>query len=213
MNNFTLKTIAILSMLIDHIGAVFYPQYGWMRIVGRLAFPIFCFLLVEGMFHTRDIKNYAVRLGLFAFLSEIPFDLAFYGTLVFLEHQNVFFTLFIGLIVIVQLEKSKKEGRKGIIGGIIAILGMLLAHFLKTDYGFFGILLILCFYIFRISKVKKTLAAVLLNISAFGVQVFAALGLIPIWFYNGKKGPSMKYVFYGFYPVHLLIIYIIKQTV
>lgn len=219
LTSFTLKLIAILSMMIDHTGAVLYPQHVWMRMVGRLAFPIFCFLLVEGILHTRNVKKYGIRLGIFAFLSEIPFDLAFYGKAVFNGHQNVFFTLLIGLVVVAILEKNKKKEamqekkyRYYLVDGLTVFLGMAAADILKTDYGSFGLLLILCFYVFRGSKIRKSLAAGIVNLFTMEMQALAALSLVPIWFYNGRKGPSMKYVFYGFYPLHLLILYIIHRT-
>ena len=106
INGFTLKWIAIVSMLIDHMGAILFPQYIEMRIVGRLAFPIYCFLLAEGAVHTSNIRRYEIRLLAFACLSDIPFDLAFFGG-VTLEHQNVFFTLLLGVLVIEQFQKHE----------------------------------------------------------------------------------------------------------
>ena len=99
-NSFWLKMIAITTMLIDHVGAVLLPQYPILRIIGRIAFPIFCFLLVEGFMHTHDVIRYMTRIGLFALISEIPFDLLFYGRILDGTHQNVFFTLFIGLVML-----------------------------------------------------------------------------------------------------------------
>ena len=105
LNSFWLKMIAITTMLIDHVGAVLLPQYPILRIIGRIAFPIFCFLLVEGFMHTHDVIRYMTRIGLFALISEIPFDLLFYGRILDGTHQNVFFTLFIGLVMLYYLTK------------------------------------------------------------------------------------------------------------
>ncbi|NLC03985.1 MAG: TraX protein, partial [Tissierellia bacterium] len=96
MSILILKIIALISMVIDHYGAIFQSGIDIYRIIGRLAFPIYAFLLVEGYTHTRDVKKYGRRLLIFALVSELPFDLAFYGKLSF-THQNIFFTLFIGL--------------------------------------------------------------------------------------------------------------------
>ena len=94
MNIFILKVLALITMIIDHYGAIFQNDIITFRIIGRLAFPIYCFLLVEGYLHTSDVKQYAKRLLLFALISEMPFDLAFYNKLGF-THQNIFFTLFL----------------------------------------------------------------------------------------------------------------------
>lgn len=99
LNSFQLKCIAVITMIIDHTGAVLFPDNMTLRYIGRIAFPIFCFLLVEGFFHTRDVRKYMLRLGMFAVISEIPYDLAFRDTVIEFEHQNVFFTLFIGVVM------------------------------------------------------------------------------------------------------------------
>ena len=96
LNSFQLKCIAIVTMLIDHIGAIIFPTQMGFRIIGRFSFPIFCFLLVEGFHHTKDVKKYMIRLGIFALISEIPYDLAFRNVFLEFERQNVFFTLLLG---------------------------------------------------------------------------------------------------------------------
>ncbi len=100
INSFQLKWIAVITMIIDHTGAVLFPDNMVFRYIGRIAFPIFCFLLVEGFFHTRDVRKYMLRLGLFALISEIPYDLAFRDTVLEFEHQNVFFALLLGVVMI-----------------------------------------------------------------------------------------------------------------
>lgn len=194
INGFTLKWIAIVSMLIDHMGAILFPQYIEMRIVGRLAFPIYCFLLAEGAVHTSNIRRYEIRLLAFACLSDIPFDLAFFGG-VTLEHQNVFFTLLLGVLVIEQFQKH--EG-KWLYGAVAFVLASVLAECLHTDYGAKGVLFILCFFLLR--------RFVLAN---GGVQVYAGFAALPLLLYNGRRGPKMKYFFYIFYPMHLVILYLI----
>lgn len=207
ISGFILKWIAMICMLIDHMGAVLFPQYIQMRIIGRLAFPIYCFLLVEGAVHTSDIRKYEKRLLLFAVLSELPFDLAFYGK-VSLGHQNVFFTLLLGLVVIEQYQR-KREKLNNV---LIFILAMVAAEILHTDYGAGGIVLIFCFFVLYQNVFIKQVVFILANslIYGIGVQIYAGLAAIPMLLYNGKRGPGMKYFFYIFYPAHLLILYLIK---
>ena len=202
----TLKLIAIITMLIDHIGAaviarlliagqgseMLYKIYYAMRAVGRVAFPIFCFLLVEGFFYTGSRKKYALRLFGFALLSEIPFDLAFSGKILEFGYQNVFFTLLIGLLTIMLLV-------------IITFGGMCAAYLLHTDYDAKGVLAILVFYMTRQMRGLQIVAGCL----AFCWELPAIVAFIPIAFYNGKRGWNIKYLFYAFYPVHLLVLYLI----
>lgn len=227
----TLKIIAIITMLIDHIGAVIlYPLlhyqggavvtdelywlYTSLRMIGRLAFPIFCFLLVEGFFYTHSHVKYAVRLAIFAFISEVPFDLAFYKKVTYLEHQNVFFTLLIGLLMMMAIQAIRDfvlPKMKYAINTIAFILqtaiflaAAYLATFLHTDYQFQGILAIYIMYILRFTRLYMCLCEAILFMV---LEVTAALSFIPIYFYNGTRGLKLKYVFYLFYPLHLLILY------
>lgn len=224
MNAFLLKLIAMILMLTDHIGALLIPMdseaYIICRSIGRLAFPIFCFLLVEGFYHTRDVKKYMKRLAVFALISEIPFDLAFSGRtgkLAFLLQQNVFFTLLIGLAVLygMNLIEKKYEKRSIIIGllqGLSVLIGCTAAIFLNTDYSFMGVLLIVAFYIFRGNKVLLTLALFFVtNFTGLPLEGLASLSVLFILNYNGKKGPQgNKYFYYIFYPAHILVLYFIN---
>lgn len=209
VSTFALKLIAILTMAIDHTGAVLFPEYIFFRIIGRLAFPIFCFLIVEGYFRTKNIYKYGLRLLVFAFLSEIPFDLAFSNTYIDLSHQNVFFTLFLGLMVIYIGDKTLYIVNKV----IICFVGMGLAYILQTDYSLFGILMIFSFYVFRKRKDIMCVSQFVINVFLIGqIQMFAVFSLIPICLYNGRKGYGrLKFVFYLFYPTHLCILYILKE--
>lgn len=205
LTGFHLKILAMITMLIDHIGAVLFPQYVVLRIIGRLAFPIYCFLLVEGAIYTKNIEKYSARLLLFALISEIPFDLAFYGRPVSWLHQNVFFTLFLGLLGIVIIQKWNKVW-------FLCVLTMLVAEFVRTDYGAMGVLFILLFYFIYDKKIYKMFAfgAVTAVSYAGTVQMYSLFSIVPMLLYNGKRGKNIKYFFYVFYPLHLLVLYLLS---
>ncbi|NLJ58002.1 MAG: hypothetical protein GX339_04055 [Tissierellia bacterium] len=215
MNGLILKLIALSTMIIDHYGAIFQSNINIYRIIGRLAFPIYCFLLVEGFIHTSNIKKYAQRLLIFAFISELPFDLAFYGRIGF-EHQNIFFTLFIGLVTMYFLEN--KNERYNLSRKTVIVLSCMLATLLRTDYQLIGIIYILAFYFAKDFPKKKrftilALIMILINLSIGWIQEFSVLALVPIYFYNNEQGVSNKFLqisFYLAYPAHLLIFYLIQ---
>lgn len=223
MSSFQLKCIAILAMLTDHIGAVFVPEntlcYMMMRAIGRISFPIFCFLIVEGFYHTHNLRRYEGRLLLFACLSEIPFNLAFYRRIFFWQHQNVFFTLWIGLGTIFLLQKVSDQIelpmlQKRMLQGFIFITAGLCAYGIHSDYDFVGIFMIVAFYFFRKEHKRLFFSLCIICLCFFEVQEFFALfALIPIFCYNGKKGLSLQYFFYLFYPFHLLLIYGLEQWI
>lgn len=213
------KVIAVISMLIDHIGAVLLPQYYIMRKIGRLAFPLYSFLIVEGYFHTRSKYKYALRMFAFIFISEIPFDLAFRKQLFYPDSNNVFITLFLGFISVWCLdeliEKSKYLAPVGLAAAVF--LGYL-AEWLNGDYGWFGVALTVVFYIFKDFKPLVILPFTLLVFLYTGVfdgvfthiENLCLFAYIPIFLYNGTKGKvRLKYAFYVFYPAHLLIIYLL----
>lgn len=215
ISGFGLKWIAIITMLIDHIGAILFPQYRILRVIGRISFPIFCFLLVEGFHHTHDWKKYAQRLFLFALVSEIPFDLAFFGTWYAPVYQNVFWTLALGIVMLGILEQLDENWRPGARNGVqkIAILigFLLLSDIMRTDYAEKGLLMILIFYAFYDNRLLAALFVGGFNVLLGGVaphsiQWAAVLSVFPILWYNGTRGKQMKYFFYLFYPVHLLIL-------
>lgn len=216
MNVLSLKIIALISMIIDHYGAIFQSNIDIFRIIGRIAFPIYCFLLVEGYFHTKDVKKYACRLLIFALISEIPFDLAFYNKLE-LSHQNIFFTLLIGLAAIYLLDNKEK---KYIFNKATIILAAgLLSIVLSVDYKIIGIIYILSFYFTKDYLKSKRIYIIALImffanlISSSILQQFALLSLPIIYFYNGELGPNNKIqqlLFYVAYPLHLAIYCLIK---
>lgn len=212
----------IIVWVAEHQDLV-YTIYENMRLIGRMAFPIYCFLLVEGFLYTRSVKKYALRLLLFAFISEIPFDLAITGELWNRDYSNVFFTLFIALIAIWGLSyieklyefwtEKKWDAFLGIlvtaIAGVLvmAVCGGFAELVLYTDYGFAGVLAIVIMYICRKNRAFGFMLAVLaLSIISSDTEIVALLMLLPLMKYNGARGKNMKYVFYAFYPVHLLVL-------
>ena len=218
-----LKVIACITMLIDHVGLHLYRKSGVMLIkkglfkisfydfsqfVGRIAFPIYCFLLVEGFLHTRDRKKYGLNLFLFALISEIPWNLEHGGTMTY-PSQNVFFTLFLGYLGMCAIAAFKDQVWK-MAGCLIALL--VLSEVLHCDYGSSGYGLILCLYMLHEVRIVQAVVASCFLTSRWR----AGLAFIPILFYNGKRGfikGWWKYLFYAYYPVHIYIIYLFKYNV
>lgn len=203
-----------------------YSVYEMMRYIGRMAFPIYCFLLVEGFLHTRSVKKYAMRLFLFALVSEIPFDLALTGTWWNTQYSNVFFTLIIGLLMIWALsyvekfyefwkEKNWDKFLGNLIlvvtGGFVAIvLGGFADIVLKTDYGMAGVFAIGVIYMLRnFKEAGFAMSILLLSVMSSSSEILALLMLIPLMRYNGARGKNTKYLFYAFYPVHLFVLALI----
>lgn len=238
----TLKVLAMITMLIDHIGATLVLRfvqtspdnfdamgnaqmtgpvifYYICRGIGRLAFPIFIFLLLEGFSYTRNRFRYIGRLICFAFVSEIPFDMAFNlsktditrGHILEISSQNVFFTLAIGMIVLTLLTGISALQIDNILklifyAGVVA-LGAGLAFCLKTDYGWVGVLAICAAYFLLNQKKELRMAVPCIILSFINLSELCALvdaGIVH--FYNGKRGWKLKWVFYLFYPFHLLIL-------
>lgn len=216
MSVMTSSDMNVIMQWMGEHGALLYT-YSAMRMIGRLGFPIFCFLLVEGFQRTHDVKKYALRLGLFALVSEIPFDLCFNGTVLEFGYQNVFFTLFAGLLTMIAFDWiAKKEWAAGaglnrvvkiVFSAAALAVGAGVAHLLKTDYAATGVICIMVLYLFRKKKPWQIAAGCV----AFLWEVTAPLAFIPIGFYNGKRGLRMKYFFYAFYPVHLFLIWLVSM--
>ncbi len=229
-----LRTIAVILMLSDHIWATAMSFGNWMTYIGRMAFPIFAFQIAEGFVHTSNFKKYALRLLGFAVVTEIPFNL-FYSSRWFNPyHQNVLFTLLLGLLAISVIDKARKNLTvKTVALSLLWLVLICVASVLGfVDYGFSGMIMVVIFYLLRdfpFAWLAQLVAMVLINIVFFEGQVvpvevlgkvfeiptqgFAVFALIPIWLYGGKKGRSskiMQYGFYAFYPVHMLVLYLIK---
>ena len=235
LSSSSLHILAMALMLCDHLWATVVPGNEWMTCIGRLAFPIFAFLLVEGYFHTRSVKKYALRLLIGALISEIPFNLMYIGAPFFPFHQNVLWTLLIGLWLIHLNEKVREASlsRRILRAASTLLLAFLLGTLSFADYGAAGVLTILVFYFFRGRTPARLLGQAVglyyLNfellkgltyqlplfggILEFPQQGFALLALLPIWAYRGRKGLTgrwFQYLCYGFYPAHMLLLWLVR---
>lgn len=261
MSSFVIKLIAIITMFCDHSGDAILGKFSFLNVIGRIAFPLFCFQIVIGYKHTKNVNKYLLRLFLFGLISQIPFSLFTYSYLGRIDLLNVYFTLALGLLAIYILDVFPKKYK--FLAIILDIVLMVIAEFAQTDYGWFGVCLIICIYLFyndkrsikNVSKInnesksnlktsnynmKKSensityfnnnilfvvvfLALIVIKFSNYfsiGYYNLALLQIIGTFFpvifmllYNGKKGPSLKYLFYAFYPVHLLVLVIIHYLI
>lgn len=205
MTGFQLKLLAMLAMTADHIGAVFFPEIPLLRWIGRLAMPVLCFFIGEGLRHTRSPRRYLLRLTGFALLSELPFDLAFYGGIE-RGHQNVYFTLALGLLALWAIQSRDMEG------WLLALTAALAAELLGCDYGMYGVLLILLLDRFHRARSEQLAGAALLNLAFFGLQTqtLSLIALPLLWLYNGKRGRDDRRLFYLYYPAHLCVLGILR---
>ncbi len=227
-----LRWIALGCMLLDHIWGTLVPGNDWMTYLGRIAFPIFAFQISEGYLHTRDFRRYHRRIALFALLSEIPFDLMMFQTPFYPFHQNVMLTLWLGLLCIHVIDRVRKKAISAPLG-CLQLLGLfLLGYVTFPDYGLLGVLNVVIFYLLRgFPGAKLAQLAAMIAIHVFGfqgrafifsllgcsveipVQAFALCSLIPIWLYHGKKGTQsrfLSYFSYAFYPLHMLVLYVLQ---
>lgn len=198
-------------MFIDHYDYIIgLPKS--VEVLGRIAFPIFAFAISEGYKHTRNLKNYILRIGIFAILLQIPSWIFSYN-----YPLNIFFTLFTGLCLISVLKNKN-------VNDVVKIICMITLFFItkkiNLDYGLYGLFTILIFTFYRENKVKMIINFVILNVinvvrpNIFDLdftQIYSLLALIPIILYNGERGKNWKYFFYLFYPLHFLVIEGIKN--
>ena len=236
-SSFTLHLIAMATMLADHVGVALFPQWMGLRLIGRLAFPLFAFLAAEGAKHTRNMGRYLARLFLAAVLSEIPFDLVATGKLWDFSYQNVLWTLLIAQLAIALLSSPRwpVSTLAASLTGKLAVLAgsLLLASLFSTDYGGAGVSTVFLFYYIPADRGKgkawQLMGMVLLHgillyspniyLSAgpfsipFSIQIAALLALPVIWLYQGKQGPhgrGVRLLFYSFYPLHLMALALVR---
>ncbi|MCI8621203.1 MAG: conjugal transfer protein TraX [Clostridia bacterium] len=227
---FALKIVAVISMLLDHSSYLIFGKFSYLNYIGRIAFPIFAYQITEGYTHTHNLKKYFSKLCIFALISQIPFMLF---TSIFLSeiHLNIFFTLALGLGAIIiydKLDNIKQEKKSThifykIMGILSAFVFSAFSEFAKCDYGYFGVLVIFSFYLFRNNKFLMNFSFIILVFIFYGknllyssltdvylwIIVFTISALFFINLYNHKKGKDTKYFLYLFYPMHLLIIYLL----
>lgn len=236
-----LHILAMALMLMDHLWATLLPAQEWLTCAGRVAFPIFAFMAVEGYFHTHDLKKYTLRLLLFALLSEIPFDLMYGGTWFYPVHQNVIWTLLLGILGIHLMETVRKKQKTGLyllVSALVVAAGAVLGTLGMVDYYGAGVLTVFIFYFFHGHGRKwwcllgqlaalywvnvELLGGLMYPIQLFGMdfelcqQGLALLALVPIWLYRGRQGYHSKpfqYACYAFYPVHMLLLVLVLNFV
>lgn len=212
-----LKILACVTMLIDHIGAVFFPQLRWLRILGRMSFPIYCFLLAEGVHYTRSPLKYGLRLLFVALLAEIPYDLLFYGQFTW-TRNSVMMTLLLGFCAGIAANHCSDWLK------LPATLPfILLGRYCSGTYGMYGVAMIVMFSLTRDFPYRKAVQFVLmillsLRMAGFpthvGIQFYAFAAMVPISLYTGEKrsrSSTLQWSFNLFYPMHMLILLLIRE--
>jgi hypothetical protein len=242
LNSFQIKLIAIITMVIDHAGMIFFPRIIVFRIIGRIAFPLFAFFIAEGFRHTRSVKKYLFRLLLCAVLFQVPDWLFGSETMrrIFISwgwesvpsinyELNIFATLFLGLAAISLYNKLKE---KHIAYSWLAVTAMaVIAQIIGADYGAYGVLFIIVFYIVERNTIRILIGWIILHtmyaayevfssymassVIAFphSIQLYSLLSIGVIALYNGERGRKMKYFFYLFYPLHMVVLYVIDYII
>lgn len=238
LSSFALHILAMAFMLMDHLWVTLLPDMLWLTCVGRLAFPMFAFMLVEGYCHTHNVKKYMLRLLVFAAVSEIPFDLMVSGRVMYPFHQNVMWTLLLGLVTVYLIDRLLGGGQglvRTLACCVVVVVSAMLGTLFMLDYSGFGVLTVLTFYIFRgsglLPRLGQLICLTLINLKfiggeaiavslsglsfSFPIQGFALFSLAFIWLYKGRQGihgNAVKYAFYGFYPLHMLVLGLIATA-
>lgn len=224
-DSFTLKMIAIIAMAIDHAGYLLFNHNIWLNIIGRLTIPIMAFFIVEGYHKTNNMKRYMLRLLIFAVISMYPYYISFKGS-----PTNVLYNLLFGLIVLYLADKLRQEWQKW----SIVLFFTVLAYLLHTDGIYVVVPLIYLMHKYRGNFRKMALAVTIFILAAsflpiiYGyivrdpnqffniynwIRPFSLLALLLLRGYNGQKGRGIKYLFYIFYPGHLLILYLLTYLI
>ncbi len=208
MTSFHLKVLACTTMLIDHIGLLFFPDQVLFRIIGRLAFPLFAFLIAEGFLHTNSVRVYFWRLMIFGLLSQVPFGyylhLAGHNPYVL----NVFFTLILGLVALMLITSKQTTLIKSL--GLVGV--SILSLVFNPSYSLYGVLTVVASFVYQRHPIFGISLLVILPVleslgQGYLPQNFAILSIFPILLYIGQKGTHIsKWWFYAFYPVHFIVL-------
>ena len=217
MSIFAIKIIACITMVLDHIKYAIPSTQNLVTIFGgRIAFPLFAFFITQGYIHTSDLEKYYKRLIIFGLISQVPFML--FRTLVGeWEMLNIMFTLLLGLFAITIYDKCSKK----YISIPICILIIILGEILKVDYGWLGVALVHLIYICRNKKIALLFSYIalitiyfyfnkILDIIYIGYFISYLVPVVFMLLYNGEQGRKVKYFFYMFYPVHMIILFLIS---
>ncbi len=216
MSGTVLKIFALVAMTLDHIGLVLFPQVEVFRLIGRLAFPIFAYMIAEGCYHTRRMGKYFLTVTAVGAVCQVAYYVAMNSLYMCVL---VSFSLSIFLIGLVKFaQKGNGFGR-----WLLPLLGIAGVYFLTEilpivlkntdyciDYGFWGVMLPVAIYLGRTKGEKLIFASLMLlalGMTYGGVQIYGLLAIPFLALYNGKRGKGLgKYFFYIYYPAHLLVI-------
>lgn len=243
MNGFALKIIALITMIIDHMGVVFPETFGFeFRVIGRIAFPIYVFLIAQGFRHTKNPIKFLARLFAFAIISEPVFDWALRGAnslgdVNFFANTNIFYTLFLGGAAITAYKKIREKLHWVVAALPVLVFAWLAEYIFTSDYGAYGVIFIFVMYLLpfdnfplykgidsykRFAIISMALLCLWQHEWVFTDALFYGIADVPpiawmlipvtlisvllVAFYNGKRGPNFKWLFYWSYPVHLVVL-------
>lgn len=212
-----LKYLACLSMLIDHTGYLLFPHIAVLRWIGRLAFPVFAFMIANSYRYTADPGKYFLRLLLFAAVFQLPYKLMMAD-----GHLSVLFTLSTGLAAVWLgdiIESKIADRRLSLVCSLLAVAFLAaLAQLSAMDYGWYGVALIYTAWLFFENFSLLAISWILLNIAAVccgwqEAQLFSLAALVPLYFYNQQQGSSGRWFFYFFYAGHIVVLYLLKIVI
>jgi hypothetical protein len=213
LNRNHLKLIALITMLIDHIGIVFLPEIELFRIIGRLSFPIFAYFIAEGWYYTKNRAKYTLIIAIFALITQPIYHFALNDS-----RLNILFTFLLSIALMCLIDKCTTKNIEFIIYLLVFLLVLTFVSTLNfIDYGLLGVLLPVIFYMFRDNQIKyliSTITIAIFSILFSDIQLFSIISIVLLYMYNGKKGKlNLKYAFYIIYPAHMIILYLIALLI